>query len=386
MNEQEICTQSNQAQPLPERACVTAQQQDSGLCLYISGKWTIHTTLPAMERITPLLKNGHGTLTFNTDQLLHWDSRLLVFLKTTKELAIANGLTFSDEGLPEGVCQLLHLAASEAKTLAPPKSPNLLSDLGEGALKALSQLRHMQRFTGAIVLSFFRLLRGQAQFLKQDLLFFCHDCGPAALPIVSLISILVGVILAFVGTVQLQTFGAEIYVADLVALGMTREMGAMMAAIIMAGRTGASYAAQLGTMQVNEEIDALRTMGLNPIDFLILPRIMALVIMMPLLAVWADLLGISGGLLVAWLTMDLSMVEYINQSLKAVHLNHFGVGIIKAVAFGYLVGFAGCLRGMQCGRSAQAVGQATTSAVVTAIVFIVISDALFTFLFNVLQI
>lgn len=159
-----------------------------------------------------------------------------------------------------------------------------------------------------------------------------------------------------------------------------------MAAIIMAGRTGASYAAQLGTMQVNEEIDALRTMGLNPIDFLILPRIMALVIMMPLLAVWADLLGISGGLLVAWLTMDLSMVEYINQSLKAVHLNHFGVGIIKAVAFGYLVGFAGCLRGMQCGRSAQAVGQATTSAVVTAIVFIVISDALFTFLFNVLQI
>jgi len=167
---------------------------------------------------------------------------------------------------------------------------------------------------------------------------------------------------------------------------MTREMGAMMAAIIMAGRTGASFAAQLGTMQVNEEIDALQTMGINPFDFLVLPRMTALIIMMPLLAIWADFIGILGGFLIGWFTLDISPILYYEQTIKAINLNHFSVGIIKAVIFGYLVAYCGCLKGMHCGRSADAVGKATTSAVVTAIVFIVMSDAAFTFLFNILGI
>jgi phospholipid/cholesterol/gamma-HCH transport system permease protein len=167
---------------------------------------------------------------------------------------------------------------------------------------------------------------------------------------------------------------------------MTREMGAMMAAIIMAGRTGAAFAAQLGTMQVNEEIDALQTMGVEPVDFLVLPRLSALLLMMPLLALWADLLGIGGGFLIAGLTLDISMVEYYNQTINSVTLRHFGVGLFKAVIFGYLVAFSGCLRGMQCGRSASAVGTAATSAVVTAIVLIVVSDATMTVIFKILGI
>ena len=381
-----VCSESRRGPQQADRTCVTGHQSDSGLCLHISGSWTMQTNIPPLERLRPLLEQGQGELSFNTDQLRKWDSRFLIFIKQIKEVAGQQGLSFTKQGLPEGVCHLLRMAESGQGEASQPVSPGLLFQLGEGTFKALNQLRQLQRFIGAIALSCVRLLRGQAQMLRSDLFQFLHDCGPAALPIVSLISVLVGIILAFVGTVQLKNFGAEIYVADLVALGMTREMGAMMAAIIMAGRTGAAFAAQIGTMQVNEEIDALRTMGINPIDFLVLPRVLALTLMMPLLALWADLLGITGGLLVAWLTMDLSMVEYVNQSIAAIGLDHYLVGLSKAVAFGYLVAIAGCLRGMQCGRSAQAVGVATTSAVVTAIVFIVLSDALFTFLFNVLDI
>ena len=167
---------------------------------------------------------------------------------------------------------------------------------------------------------------------------------------------------------------------------MAREMGPMMAAIIMAGRTGAAYAAQLGTMQVNEEIDALQTMGINPLDFLVLPRMTALIIMMPLLAIFADFIGILGGFFIGSLSLHISPVLYYDQTVEAIHINHFLVGIVKSIVFGYLVAFCGCIKGMHCGRSAGAVGVATTSAVVTAIVFIVITDAGFTFFFDLIGI
>jgi phospholipid/cholesterol/gamma-HCH transport system permease protein len=209
-----------------------------------------------------------------------------------------------------------------------------------------------------------------------------QDVGAQALPIVSLISVLVGMILAFVGAVQLEQFGAGIYIANLVGLGMAREMGAMMTAIIMAGRTGAAFAAQIGTMQVNEEIDALRTLGVSPMEFLVVPRMVALVLMMPLLTLYSDLLGIVGGAIVGIGTLDLSPLEYYHQTRHAVPLHNFSAGLIKAGVFGVLVATAGCLRGMQCGRSASAVGEAATAAVVTGIVAIIVSDALLTIIYN----
>jgi phospholipid/cholesterol/gamma-HCH transport system permease protein len=200
--------------------------------------------------------------------------------------------------------------------------------------------------------------------------------GSQALPIVSLISGLIGLILAFMGAIQLRQFGAQIYVADLVGIGMTREMGAVMTGIIMAGRTGAAFAAQLGTMQVNEEIDAYTTLGISPMEFLVLPRMLALVLMMPLLCVYADLLGILGGVVVATGLLDISLVEYVNETRAAVSLTDIGLGVVKSGLFGVLIALAGCLRGMQCGRSASAVGDAATSAVVTGIVFIIATDGL----------
>jgi phospholipid/cholesterol/gamma-HCH transport system permease protein len=219
-----------------------------------------------------------------------------------------------------------------------------------------------------------------------DLMLLIQECGAQALPIVTLISILVGLILAFVGAVQLKMFGAQIYVADLVGIAMAREMGAMMTGIIMAGRTGAAFAAQLGTMQVNEEIDALKTLGISPMEFLVMPRIIALVLMMPLLCIYADFMGILGGLLVGIGMLDLSFMEYLNETREALTLTHFSVGIFKGVVFGILVALSGCLRGMQCGRSSSAVGLAATSAVVTAIVAIIMCDGLFAIITNTLGI
>jgi phospholipid/cholesterol/gamma-HCH transport system permease protein len=215
---------------------------------------------------------------------------------------------------------------------------------------------------------------------------FIQQCGANALPIVSLISFLVGLILAFVGAVQLAMFGAQIFVADLVGIAMLRVMGAIMVGIVMSGRTGAAFAAQLGTMQVNEEIDALKTMGVSPMEFLVLPRMLALVVMMPLLCIYADLMGILGGLVVGVGLLDISVTQYIVQTKGALNLNHFFIGIFQAAVFGVLVALAGCLRGIQCGRSASAVGDATTSAVVTSIVAITIATAIITLGCNVLGI
>jgi len=235
-----------------------------------------------------------------------------------------------------------------------------------------------------VSLAFVRLLERRARYRRSDLLLVLQEVGAQALPIVSLISFLVGVILAYVGAVQLRQFGAQIYVADLVGIGMTREMGAMMAAVIMAGRTGAAFAAQLGTMQVNEEIDALTTLGISPIEFLVLPRILALAIMMPLLCLYADLLGLLGGMAVGVGMLDLGVVEYYVRTAGAISIADCVAGLIKAAVFGVLVAVAGCLRGIQCGRSSAAVGAATTSAVVTGIVLIIVSDALTTVLFDLL--
>ena len=191
-------------------------------------------------------------------------------------------------------------------------------------------------------------------------------------------------IFAFIGAIQLQQFGAQIYVADLVGLGMAREMGAMMTAIIMAGRTGASFAAELGTMTANEEIDAYETMGLSPIEFLVLPRVLALVFMMPFLCLYADLLGILGGSAVSVGMLDIGFVSYIDETRRAMGLADFGAGLIKATVYGALVAISGCMRGMQSGRSAAAVGEAATSAVVTSIVLIVIASGIINVLDHVL--
>ena len=240
--------------------------------------------------------------------------------------------------------------------------------------KSADFLRESLAFTGEVTIALARLARGKSNTRFEDFRQFCYEGGPRALGIITLTSVLVGMILAYLGAVQLQQFGAEVYVANLVTIGILREMGVLMTAVVMAGRTGAAYAAQLGTMQTNEEIDAITTMGISPIEFLVIPRLLALVAVMPMLTLYADLLGIVGGGIVAG-GMGITPLQYITQAEQALGVNHLVVGLIKSVVFALLIATAGCRAGMNSGRSSAAVGQAATEAVVTSIVYLIVADA-----------
>jgi phospholipid/cholesterol/gamma-HCH transport system permease protein len=343
------------------------------------GDWTIHTGRPVTTAVQQQLEATPQVrqIAFNTRDLTAWDSRLLTFLRQLLEQSVQRQIVVNQDGLPAGVQRLLALAASVPEREGARRSGQRISwlaSIGTAVLDGWKGAQDMLRFIGEAVLACGRLAVGKARFRGIDLALFLQECGAQALGIVTLISFLVGLILAFMGAVQLRQFGAQIYVADLVGLGMTREMGAIMTGVIIAGRTGAAFAAQLGTMQVNEEIDALVTMGIPPMEFLVLPRMLALMLMMPLLCVYADLVGMLAGLFVGTSLLDLSLVEYVNETRKAVGLVDCGVGLFKSALFGALVALAGCLRGMQCGRSAAAVGAAATSAVVTGIVWIIATD------------
>ncbi len=357
--------------------------------LTLSGTWRLDQPLPEVEDLLGALADlpGPSTLGFDCTALADWDSGLVAYLTVLQGQATQGGWTLDPAGLPEGVQGLLHLA------FAVPERPgtrrvevdeSFVYDMGAEALGMVRSTGEIMAFLGDGVLSLRRLVKGRARMRRADLWLTIQQAGAAALPIVSLVSFLVGMIFGYIGVNQLSQFGALIYVASLVGLAMTIQMGALITAIVLAGRTGAAYAAQLGTMQVNEEIDALRTLGLPPMDFLVLPRMLALILMTPLLAVYADLMGILGGAFVGILVGGLTPTEYFNQTQASIGWNHIIQGLISAAVYGAIVAVAGCLRGMQCGRSAAAVGEATTSAVVTAIVAIVIAAAVLTVIFNAL--
>lgn len=360
------------------------------MTIAFSGSWTLAGGIPPVNDIKDALTASRITrVGFDTTTLTAWDSAFLAFLKKVLSLLAAHQIQVEKKGLPAGVRQLLSLSAAVPEKKQSPSAgvaPSLLTRLGETALTQWTAFVEMVGFIGEASLAFLKLFSGKAGFRRIDLFRLLQECGIDALPIVSLISILVGLILAFVGVIQLKLFGAQIFVADLVGIGMAREMGAMMTAIIMAGRTGAAFAAQLGTMVVNEEIDALSTMGISPMEFLVLPRMLALVLMLPLLCVYANLMGILGGAIVGCGMFDISAVQYYDQTRDAVSLMDFSIGVCKSGVFGVIVAISGCFRGMQCGRSASAVGLAATSAVVTAIIFIVISDSVMTVICSVLGI
>ena len=364
---------------------------DGSITIGLEGSWRISHGLLSLQEVTQEIESNPGVrrLGFDSQRLIEWDSNLVAFVLKVVDYCSQKKIDVATDGLPEGVVKLLALATAVPEQKDARKATAripLLARIGGQTVAFGSALTEMVGFLGAIFLAFLKLFAGKARFRRVDLVLFIQECGVQALPIVSLISILVGLILAFVGAVQLRMFGAQIYVADLVGIGMTREMGAMMSAIVMAGRTGAAYAAQLGTMQVNEEIDALQTLGLSPVEFLVLPRTLALILMMPLLCLYADFMGILGGGLIGVGMLNLSLVEYFNETRHAISLVDFNAGLMKSVVFGIIVALSGCLRGMQCGRSSAAVGVATTSAVVTAIVFIIVFDGMFAVIFDILGI
>ncbi len=352
--------------------------------LRLSGRWRIADGLPPVQAVLDGL-GDRRELRVDGSTLEGWDSGLLASLHGLERALAVRDARLVDEGLPEGVRRLLALARERSGagvSAAQPRHPDLLERLGLRAEEAWAGLLDVLDFVGETALALGALARGRARLRRVDLALALAEAGVRALPITALISVLVGVILAFIGGVQLTQFGAEVFVANLVAIGMLREMGAMMAAVIMAGRTGAAYAAEIGTMVVNEEVDALSTLGVEPMEFLVLPRVLGLVLMLPLLTVYADLLGILGGAAVGVGLYGIPAPVYLDQSRRFLSLADGSVGLAKAFVFAVVVGLAGCCHGIRCGRSSAAVGVATTRAVVAGIVLIVLTDALMTVMFH----
>jgi phospholipid/cholesterol/gamma-HCH transport system permease protein len=367
------------------------QRSPGVLRVLLSGNWRVPGGLPGVEIISQSLRENtaEGFLEFDVTRLTGWDSRFVAFVNRCMAACREHKINFRSDGLPEGVRRLLRLANAvpEKKDAHFAASEGgFLGNLGEHALKVWQDALGLLAFLGENILAFINLLRGRAQFRWSDAFLVMEQCGPQALGIVGLINCLVGLILAFVGAIELQRFGASIYVSDLVGIATVREMGCIMTGIILCGRTGAAFAAQLGTMKVNEEISALQTFGISPLEFLVLPRMVALMLMMPFLCVFADLISIAGGFIVSFTMLHISPTVYFDRIIHAIQLKSFLLGISKGSFFGFLVAFAGCYRGMQSGYSAAAVGEATTKAVVTGITAIVASDGIFAVLTNALKI
>ena len=358
----------------------------------LRGDWTLEGEQPSAEEVLSRLDGMAGLreLAFEAERLGRWDTSLVSFLVKLERAAGPAGFEVVRAGLPRGARRLVEIAAAVEEPEGARRKRSRLAfveRLGVAAEGLADELRSGVTFFGRLILAFGRFLSGRAKYQRQDLWVAIQEAGAEALGIVSLVSFLVGIILGFIGSVQFARFGAGIYTADLVSLAMVRVLGPIMTAVVLAGRTGAAYAAHLGSMKVSEEIDALRTIGIDPIDFLVLPRAIALVIMMPLLTLYANFLGIVGGTLVSIATLtNVTRQQYLIQTQAALGGNDLFAGLFMAAVFGVLVAQAGCQRGMECGSSAQAVGRAATSAVVTSIVLIVASCAIITYVFTELGI
>jgi phospholipid/cholesterol/gamma-HCH transport system permease protein len=316
-----------------------------------------------------------------------WDSALIAYLMQVVDRAQGRAVQVDRRALPAGIGKLLDLALAVPEKRDARRAdvtPPFLERVGRTAQQLSGEIGGLIGFLGEVTLALGRFVTGRARFRRSDLGVALEQVGIDALGVVAIINFLVGLILAFVGAAQLEQFGAAIFVANLVGIAMVRDMAAIMTGIVMAGRSGAAFAASLGTMQSNQEIDALRTTGVSPIDYLVLPRIVALVLMMPLLTLFADAVGVLGGAFVATAMLDLSWTRYFQQTWEAVSLGHLLGGLFKGTVYGALIAVAGCWRGMLSGRTAAAVGLATTSAVVTSILLIIGAAGLFAVVFYVL--
>ena len=364
-------------------ALVSARTDGDVLEVTLAGTWQITDERPSWTGL--LGAQNPARVRLRVDDAVKWDSSLLLFLFEAQQWCRQTGAFCEVDALPEKIgTLLLQLSASHATSVPFDRSESFFTTVGSATQEILGKVRAIFQFVGECVLGAQRLARNPKKFRWRDCLSEMQQCGAMALPIVSLVSLLVGVTLAYTGSVVLRQYGGDIYIADLIGLSMVREMGAMMTAVVLAGRTGAAFAATLGNMKANEEIDALEALGIPAVQFLVLPRLIALGVMMPLLALYANALGIIGGLSVAYGLLGIPPAAFWAEMLTIVDLSDLSTGVIKAVTFGLIVGLSGCLRGLQAERSAGGVGRAATSAVVTAILLIIIADAIYAVLFNAL--
>lgn len=357
---------------------VSTEKPDRGT-LFFSGCWLQERKRPPLGKLQ--IPPGILSLSVDCSRLESWDSSVLIYLRRLQRQCLSGKIVCELTALPDGMRRLLNLSSSG---IAPDLSEiQLHSDgfvhrIGAFTWNLLVTIGDILSFIGEFTQTLGKFFSGRARFQWRDVITQLASAGPSALSIISLIGFLMGLILAFIGAIPLQWFAAESYVASLIGIGILRLMGPVMVGVVMAGRTGAAFAAELGTMQTNEEIDAFRTLGVPPMDFLVLPRCLALTLMMPVLCLFADLLGMLGGLLVAVYYLNITWLDYYQTLLRTTRMADLLVGLFSSLVFGILVSACGCYQGIYCGRSAEAVGKAATDAVVYSIICIVLATATIT--------
>ena len=371
------------------------RREDDSLVAVLSGEWNLERPAPRFAQLMESALSAEPTgarkvraVNVDASALGTWDSSLLIFLRQGQEYCEAHQLEFGTEGVPERIASLLALARVVPERVTDRDEPRLspVARFGLAGIAAWDAAHVAVTFTGEVIQRGAQLLRGRVRMRWREFWVVVQSNSSGALPIVTLIALLVGVIIAFLGVVVLKRFGAGYYVSYLVGYGMLREMGALMTGIIMAGRTGAGFAAELGSMKITEEIDALSTLGISPIDHLVLPRVLGLFVMMPLLVVYADLVGIVGGMGVSLAMLDLTPTQFMHGLLTAVELSDTLLGVFKATIYGLIIGMAGCMKGLRTGSDAGAVGRSATSAVVLGITLIILANAVIDWLAALLQI
>lgn len=352
------------------------------------GAWTVGGIAQLEKQLAMLPGSVAGDMVINASGLSALDTAGAWLLHRTIRAVEQQGLKVRIEGLQPEHKTLLQLVATHAgATERPPRpSANLLASVGRQAWQQLLGFQGMLAFVGESTVVFLRILTHPRRIRWRTILHNLQTAGFEALPITGLLSFLMGVVIAYQGADQLQRFGANIFIADLVGLAMLRELSPLLTAIIVAGRSGSAYAAQIGTMKVTEEIDALRTIGVGPQELLVLPKILALMIALPLLTVYADAAGILGGMMMARSKLDVSFDAFLDRLGDAVSLSSFLTGVAKAPVFAAIIALVGCFQGFRASGSADSVGRQTTVSVVQSIFLVIVVDALFSVVFNWLHI
>lgn len=364
---------------------VSTESRNGTAAVRVQGRVTVGNAQRLLNEITAQLPREPQTVELDLSGVEYFDSgggALLIRLR--RQLAASGGNLRVTQSTPDidGFLSLVDQDALQEELKPPPPLPPFTVRIGETALESIRGAREFAAFTGEVVLGLRDAILHPRQVRWRDTWLYMEKAGRDGLPIVLLISFLMGLITAFQAAVQLKEFGAEIYVANLVGLSITRELGPLMTAIIAAGRSGAAFAAEIGTMKVSEEVDALAAMGLDRTRFLVTPKVIALLLMLPCLTLFADLIGIIGGLVVAVFNLDLPAVVYLRQMALYMTFHDINMGLIKSVVFALLIASIGCLRGFQARSGAESVGRITTSAIVSGIFSIIVADAVFTLLFH----
>ncbi len=370
-------------------AWLRSSSQGDRLTVELGGQWTTRGLGTAGRDFRALQPRHHKRLTLRLKELSLLDTTGAWILHSTRRRLEREGLTVTLEGASETIAGMLATVAAHDQPCPPePKRAPALTAavgrLGKGVIDSATTGAALVSFMGLVFLACLRALLVPWRLRWTALANQIEEAGLNALPIVALINFLFGVVIAFLSAAQLANFGAQILTVNVVAVGVLREMAIVLTAIIIAGRSGSAYTAQIGTMKVNEEIDALQTIGLDPVAVLVVPRVLGLLIVLPLLVVFADLLGILGGAVMATATLDISLLQFMRQLEEAAQLQDFLVGLVKAPLFAIIIAVVGCFEGFRVSRSAESVGRQTTRSVVVSISLVIVMDGVLAVFFSII--